>query len=912
MNNETKKNNKTSFIFYGILYAIVIFFILKISSYINAYPRKDIFAVLDILKSELGSNFLNFPGEFDSSTLAAILIISFFVFLIGSVMHLKEKSDVHVKQGTEEGTAKWLTNLEKWNNVYTDPKDEPINTGKKNVIMSKDIYLSMDTRQTRRNLNTLVVGGSGAGKSRFFVKPNLCEMPLNCNFICTDPSGELLAETGSMLEGAGFKIKVFNLVDMSESDQYNPLKYINCENDVILLVDCILANTSDPSKTGGDDFWEKAQKLMFQSLIYFIWLHGDEFHIEKNLNSVVKLMDGCQISEDDSSNDKKDNAGETATYFAALETLGWYFDENNIFHSGKPAEEHKDLYIYHEPLGDNAKNDISLKQWHKFMTGAGKTLKSVLISAMARLSTLDSDAVASLLGDDNIELDKLGDEKTALFVIIPQEHESFNFLAAMLYTQLFQSMYYHAERECQGNYLVIDSYGENVKTFAISHETKINEIIEDEEEFVINFTSNGKFVYEDGAPSDNSNKEENHDEIDEEACQVCDEVAFDHEFIENKDTKMDDSYGDLSDENVKKNAEDFAERAKNVYCTKQGRKFLIKIPSADGNKANDEIVGVYGNGIFAQKRYEAIKAGCKVTRCGLYLPYHVRFMLDEFANIGKIPDFTKKLATCRKYSISASIILQSINQIKTIYKDDWGTIIGNCDSFLFLGCQEMDTLEYVSKLLGKTTQRKRNESVSRGGKGGTNMSYQYSGRELMTADELRRLDNLDCVYVLRGEQPYKGKKHPFDTHPNYSYTADANYKNIYTFYSKPRVKKQFDIETSQASESDINILDETSSKAFTENVKSPHIVDDELRGFKEMAKQQEINEYKNNSNTVIDLNNRNDRTNLEQASEYIYKHIAPLEKLGSSIYDESEPTENSVSSNKEATNDKSSSVAHFN
>lgn len=899
---NNKNFNRTSAIMMATVYLIVIFFVLKISSYTNAYPGRDILTILDIFIEDFSTNPLNFPGAFNGSTLTFVLVASFLMFLTGSLFYLKEKADKHVKQGTEEGTAEWLQEkdplLKEWNKQYTDPKNSPNKDGKKNIIQSQEIYLSMDTKQTRRNLNTLVVGGSGSGKSRFLVKPNLCEMPINCNFICTDPSGELLAETGSMLEGAGFKIKVFNLVDMNESDQYNPLKYINCENDVILLVDCILANTTDPHKTGGDDFWEKAQKLMFQSLIYFVWLHGDEFHLEKNLNSIVRLMDGCQISEDDSSNSDKGQAGETATFFASLETLGWYFDENNIFHSGKPAEEKKDLYLYHEPLGDKAKNDISIKQWHKFMTGAGKTLKSVLISAMARLSTLDSDDVSSLLGDDNIELDKLGDEKTALFVIIPQEHESFNFLAAMLYTQLFQAMYYHAERECQGNYVVVDALGENVKTFAISHEIKPTEIIEDEEEFVVNFTSDGKVKLK-----DSKNEIVNNNSDDE----ICNNVAFDQKFVEDKEAEVDESCGDISDKAIEKEATAFVKRAKNTYCTKKGRKYLIKIPSADGNSENDDIVGIYSNSKFAQKRLEAIKAGCKVTRCGLYLPYHVRFMLDEFANIGKIPDFTKKLATCRKYSISATIILQSINQIKTIYKDDWGTIIGNCDSFLFLGCQEMDTLEYVSKLLGKKTQRKRNESISKGGKGGTNMSYQYSGRELMTPDELRRLDNNDCVYVLRGEQPYKGKKHPFLTHPNYIYTADADYNNKYTFNPKTRMAKEFNNESSQSSEGNTTIIDTSSSKAFNKEKVPEPLLDDSLRKVKHLAEESLSEEYKNSKEMVVDMNNTEDKDLLIYAASVMDKHLAPLELING--YDESEPSP--VENNSSASSGSSSGFARF-
>lgn len=875
MNKKKKKFNPAIIFICVITYLLMAFFVTKTCSYLAAYPKKDFSVVLNIMFSD---NLLNFPAE-PTNALSIMCVLTFFCLLGVAMIYAKSKSDVHVKQGTEEGTSAWITdkdpNLEKWNKTYSDPAGSPNKNGRKNAIMTQDIYLSLNTNKTRRNLNTLVVGGSGSGKSRFFVKPNLCEMPLNCNFICTDPSGELLAETGSMLEGAGYKIKVFDLVNMAQSDRYNPLKYINCENDVILLVDCILANTTDPRKSGGDDFWEKAQKLMFQAIIFFIWKHGDEFGIEKNMNSVVRLMDGCQISEEESTQKEQGQGGETGLYFAALKTHGWYFDNQHVFHLGKPKGEDESFYEYHPPLPDNGRDDISIKQWDKFMSGAGKTLKSILISAMARLSTLDSSAVADLLATDNIELDKIGDEKTALFVIIPQEHESFNFLAAMLYTQLFQVMYYHAERECQGNYIVEDSNGENVKIFPISHDPKPIVYNNDDIEIDIDFsklkieieteteteteskekenktinrntkektTNNGFFSKLFKSFNKNNNNGDNNKNKPDEKPKTIEDVAFSNDFKENKDTRMDESPGKKTDEDVKKLAKSFIERAKNAHCTKKGRMYYIKVPAESGKKEDEEIVGVYSNPVFAQKKLEAIQKGCKISRCGLKLPYHIRFMLDEFANIGRIPDFTKKIATCRKYSISASIILQSISQIKTIYKDDWGTIIGNCDSFLFLGCQEIDTLEYVSKLLGKKTQRKRNESVSKGGKGSTNLSYQYSGRDLMTVDELRRLDNNDCIFVLRGEYPYKGKKHQFVNHENYKYTADADFNNLYTFQPKPLIKE---ISTNYINPNVESFKFDETNHPFSK---------DKINAWDEKKKKDKIKEIEKNKNNLFAVN----------------------------------------------------------
>ena len=888
MGTVKKKKDGLDYAMYAviaILYLFADFLIAKACSYISAYPKKGFSGALNIMMEELATNPFNFPGKM-TNAVSMIALFTFFCVLIGMVINLQEKANRHVKQGTEEGTSMWMTDadpkLEKWNKTYSDPGGSPQKNGKQNAIMTQDIYLSMNTKQTRRNLNTLVVGGSGAGKSRFFVKPNLCEMPLNCNFICTDPSGELLSETGSMLEGAGYKVKVFNLVDMSESDRYNPLNYINCENDVILLVDCILANTTDPKKTGGDDFWEKAQKLMFQSLIFLVWEHGDEFHLEKNMNTIVTLMDGCKISEEETSDTNQ--GGRTAEYFDALQTKGWYFDNDNKFHVGKPEDSGQapalmegEAFYYHPPL-ENPEYDICIKQWIKFMAGAGKTLKSILISAMARLSTLDSPAVADLISEDNIELNKIGDEKTALFVIIPQEHESFNFLAAMLYTQLFQAMYYHAERECQGNYLVKDSNGELVKVFEISHKSVIEYEDDNAEEEEIEFIGNSSNYNTINNNNSNDNQEEEKEEElsendltdisnknkskkaneksseQEEKSNIASEdekVMAESNFgisIDRKNTEIDESAGDVDDEKVESMANAFCERAKNAHCTKKGNKFLIKVPGVTPD-AEEDIVGIYGNADFAAKRLKAIKDGCKVSRCGLHLPYHVRFMLDEFANIGKIPDFTKKLATCRKYSISASIILQSLQQIKTIYDKDWGTIVGNCDSFLFLGCQEIDTLEYVVKLLGKRTQRTRNESISKGGKGGTNMSYNFKGRDLMTADELRRLDNKDCVYILRGELPYKGRKHQFDNHPNYKYTADADSKNLYKFRPKPR-KPKFE---PMSETMDSSAFGRTTSPLIVENATSNNNAN---------------NNSNNNNNSINNFNNNNKPTAQKSNSKF--------------------------------------------
>lgn len=815
-NTAIKSKIKSTYVIYTIIFIVVSYFIVQFTGYQSIYPKEDLASIFNLTVEGIAEEPFAFMIP-NTAGISGIIIFAAVYALILAYIWTVNKRDQFAKGGVK-GSAKWTKDSDlpnKWDKHYSCPKDSPEHDGNKNMILTQNVYMSMDTRQTRRNNNVLVIGGSGAGKSRFFVKPNLCEMPLNCNFICTDPSGELLADMGTLLEDAGFKIKVFNLVNMDKSDRYNPMNYINTETDVILLVDCILANTTDPNKKGGDDFWEKAQKLMFQAFIFLVWMHGDKLRLPKDLSSVLFLMDNCQINENDSS----DDMNVTDQYFAAIKSEGWWFDKKGSFHLGKPNEG--------DPVDeafDKIGSDICDKQYTKFKMGAGKTLKSILISAMARLSTLDSQAVADLLSEDDIELNKIGDEKTALFVIIPQEHESFNFLAAMLYTQLFQTLYYHAENECRGNYIVTDSSGENVKIFEIPHKAEeefADDDIDTAEEEIdfskgfekeeqakekaekkpkrkvsllsgkknINSSAVEKALDESADAAGKGNKEKlTNESID----QVISDKAYGRPVEINEADFQPEDEADNEEKNeitkkIKEEAEAFSERAKtSAHCVKKGNYYYIKIPSASGNKNEEEIVGKYLHPDFAKKKLEAIKAGCKVTVCGLRLPYHVRFLLDEFANIGQIPDFTKKLATMRKYEISATVILQNIAQIKNMYKDDWGSIMGNCDSFLFLGCPEYDTLDYVSKMLGKETITVRDHSTSKGGKGSTSLSYKQDGKDLATPDELRRMKDNECIFILRGEQPYKGLKHQYITHPNYKYTADKDEKNVYHFKKKKR------------------------------------------------------------------------------------------------------------------------------
>ena len=494
------------------------------------------------------------------------------------LIKVNEESIDHDATGHESGSAKWNKNIKGYNRVYTDPQDSPNSDGEKNMILTNDVFLSLDTRQTRRNNNVMVVGGSGAGKSRFFVKPNLLQA--NCSYVITDPAGELLETQAGFLERQGYKIKCFNLVEMKHSNCYNPFNYIRDDLGVLILINCLIKNTNPDGKSGGDPFWEKSETAILHALmIYLIKYRPKE---QQNFRSIMKLLRAAEVDENNPN---------------VKSPLDRIFDE----------------------VAKRDANSIALKQYMTFKMGAGKTLKSILISCSVRLTVFNMKEIENLTGSDDIDLGTIGDEKQALFIVIPAADSTFNFLVSMMYSQLFETLYFHAETECKG------------------------------------------------------------------------------------------------------------------------------------------------------KR----------------LNYHVRFMLDEFANIGQIPEFTKKLATMRKYEISCSIILQNLAQIKSMYKDDWEGLIGNCDSFLFLGGQEYSTLEYISKELGKTTVYVYTHSRSFAWKGGSgNRGQQKTARELMTPDEIMKMNNQDCILMIRGLHPFYGPKYDYPKHKNYRYTGDADDNLLYDYRKK--------------------------------------------------------------------------------------------------------------------------------
>lgn len=446
-------------------------------------------------------------------------------------------------------------------------------SGSKNMIFTKDVFMSMDTRKTRRNNNVLVIGGSGTGKSRFMVKPNMLQA--NCSYIITDPSGELLETMGGFLEQEGYEIRVFNLVQMDHSNCYNPFHYIRNQEGVLIMINALIKNTTPKGSSSSDPFWEKAETALLQAICFYLVSECNEE--DQNFSSVMKLLRCAKAVEGQEDVDST-------------------------------------LDIMFKDLAAREPEHIAVQSYAVFKSaGGGKTAQSILISCQTRLQTFNLDAIKNLTDIDNIDLGSVGDKKVALFCITPSADTTFNYLVALLYTQLFETLYFHAETQCAG------------------------------------------------------------------------------------------------------------------------------------------------------KR----------------LKHHVRFLLDEFANVGTIPDFSQKLATMRKYEISCTIIIQALSQLKSMYKDDWEVLVGNCDSCLFLGGSDATSLEYISKKLGKETIRAVNSSRSYGRSGSSSMSYNKTGRELMTTDELGVMDNENCVLFVRGLYPFFSVKYPLEKHPNYGRSGDGDKKYMY-------------------------------------------------------------------------------------------------------------------------------------
>ena len=593
-----KESNKKFYIIAGAVYTLIVFVLCcHAGVYLKFHPKEGGLEIIGKALEHFSRNPLNlFP--ITGKALGYFLGIMAISAFVAAYLYFYYKARERSMPGKESGSSKWNTDYKEYNKEFTDPKGSPVNTGKNNAILSQQIFLNLDTRATQRNNNVLVIGGSGSGKSRFYIKPNIAQK--NANYVITDPAGEMLASLGTMLVNDGYKLKIFNLVEMQKSHCYNPFSYVSPERDeeVLSMIDCLIKNTTSSNKKGGDQFWESAEKTLLRALCFYLVKHCAES--DRSWATVAWLLRRASVDENDANHES---------------------DLDKLFNSVK--EEDPD--------------SIAVKQYDSFKQGAGKTLKSIIISCSVRLGVFDIEQIANLTSRDDMDLANLGMGKKALFVITPQADDTFNFLVAMLYTQIFQTLYN------EGNKLIAE------------------------------------------------------------------------------------------------------------------------------NKSFD---------------------------------YEVRFLLDEFANIGQIPQFDKKISTMRKYRISCSVVIQAISQLKTIYPDEWETIIGNCDSWVFLGGADKTTLEYLSDILGTQTIRTGSSSHS-SGKKDFSESFQYTSRKLMNPDELGRMRNKNCIVSVRGLAPFYSKKYDYVKHPNYKLTGDKDKKLLYVntldnmrkSESKDDEKKEKGIET---------------------------------------------------------------------------------------------------------------------
>jgi len=557
-----KVQDKAKFLKQSIPYLAFFYLGNIFSHHIRGYVGGDI--IDKIFQGILELNTMSFiPSVHPIDVLMGVGV----AILIKFIVYTKGKNAKKFRQGKEYGSARW--GMRKDIEPYVDEKFQ------NNILLTQTERLTMNGRPANpkyaRNKNVLVIGGSGSGKTRFYVKPNLMQM--HSSYCVTDPKGTIVIECGKMLEDNGYEIKILNTINFKKSMKYNPFAYIRSEKDILKLVQTIIANTKGEGEKAGEDFWVKAEKLYYTALIGYIFYEAPRE--EKNFATLLDMIDASEVREDDE------------TYMNPIDRL-------------------------FEALEKKEPTHFAVKQYKKYKLAAGKTAKSILISCGARLAPFDIQELRDLMKEDELELDTLGDRKTALFVIISDTDDTFNFVVSIMYSQLFNLL--------------------------------------------------------------------------------CD--------------KADDEYG--------------------------GR-----------------------------------------------LPVHVRCLLDEFANIGLIPKFEKLIATIRSREISASIILQAQSQLKAIYKDNADTIVGNCDSTLFLGGKEKTTLKELSETLGKETIDLYNTSETRSNANSYGLNYQKTGKELMSQDEITVMDGSKCIFQLRGVRPFLSDKFDITKHKNYKLLEDYDKKNLF-------------------------------------------------------------------------------------------------------------------------------------
>lgn len=659
--NRKKQLFQTFMIFGTLIYLCLVYVTLHIGHMSAIYPS---ISTLEAITSGISHAFSKPLLILPVADFSYLIYASVAFLILVFYMYANEKRRDTDKNAS--GDAQWNNDMIAYNKKYNEPFGKGKDTsGYGNIILAKDLYLSLNGSKTRRNCHSVVFGGSGAGKSYSLVKPNILQM--NGSFIATDPKGDLLEELAHPLEENGYEVKIFNLSEMQKSMCYNPFAYIRDDNGVRTMVKCIIDNTRGTDEKSGDPIWEDSMTALLQAIsFYMIEKCPPE---ERNFSNAMRMLRMAQI------------------------------DENNT-----SAKSPFDLLF--EKLEQENPESMAVMSYKTFRIGSGNTLKSILITCMTRLDVFNMRSVAALTNRDTIHLEELGKKRQALFIVIPAKNKTFNFLAATMYTQLFETLYHQVENEFPQKYLLQKD-----------HDTYL--VGDSKEELKLK----QKLI---AASTIKHNKKDD-----------CYEVWGDKILLDS-------------------------------FTTERAAKWFI----------------------------DHAKTGCKIVRGKRALPYDVRVQLDEFANVGKIPGFVEALSTMRSYKIWCTIILQNLGQLKKMWGDDTSTIIGNCDTFIFLGSQEKDMIEYVQAMLAKTTKRQKSTSLSYG-KGGGSESFQFTGGNLMEFNQIREMEDNDCIVFLRGEKPFKKTKFDYHQHPKWELTGDCNpeFKYVNTLdntkvHDEKRDKKQ--------------------------------------------------------------------------------------------------------------------------
>ena len=551
------------------------------------------------------------------------VLILIFAYAMGIGIYIATARNYRRRE--EHGSAQWGS-AASLNRKYSKKKSE------KNKLLTQNVAIGLNGRKHRRNLNVLVCGGSGSGKTRFYAKPNI--MQANTSFVVLDPKGEILRDTGNLLKDKGYEIRVLDLINMDKSNCYNPFVYLKDDNDIQKLVTNIFKNTTPKGSQSQDPFWDQAAMMLLLALVFY--LHYEAPPEEQNFPMVMEMIRAGEVREDNED------------FKSPLDCL---FDN----------------------LEKRAPDHIALKYYRNYRSGSGKTLKSIQITLVSRLEKFNLDSLAAITQTDDMNLGDLGEKKTAVFAIIPANDSSFNFIVGMLYTQLFQHLYYKADSKYKGR-----------------------------------------------------------------------------------------------------------------------------------------------------------------------LPVHVHFVMDEFANVALPDEFDKLLSTMRSYEISVSIIIQNLAQLKALFEKQWESIVGNCDEFLYLGGNEQSTHEYVSKLLGKETIDMNTYGQSRGRNGNYSTNWQITGRDLMTPDEVRMLDNRYALLFVRGERPVMDLKYDIMKHPNVEFTADGHGGEY------QHGKKRYNYATIQF---DRDLLDSDAEETKYEDDNSDYVIltEEDIEMILNPKQENETNETEDNS-----------------------------------------------------------------